>query len=73
MQIGVQLWPLQLLIVVLTLLQGAYERHSCLSGGLVLICHKEEINAGSCGAPATIPLQISMDKPCLPPDPSTPV
>lgn len=62
----------QLLIVVLTLLQGADGSHSCFQGGFSLICHKEEINGRSCGAPATIPLQISMDKPCLPPDPSAP-
>lgn len=39
--------------------------------GLSLIRHKGEINRRSCGAPATIPLQPSMHKPCFtPPDPS---
>lgn len=39
---------------------------------LSLIPHKGEINRKSCGAPATIPLQPSMHKPCLPPWPLTP-
>lgn len=39
---------------------------------LYLIRHKGEINRRSRGAPASIPLQPSMHKPCLPPRPLTP-
>lgn len=35
-----------------------------------LIRHKREINRRSLRAPASIPLQPSMHKPCLPPEPS---
>lgn len=40
--------------------------------GLPLIRHKEEINRRSRGAPASIPLQPSVQKPCLPSRPLTP-
>lgn len=71
MVVWILLWALQLLIVV---------GHNCgglmslihAFHGLSLIRHKGEINRRSRGAPASIPLQPSMHKPCLAPWPLTP-
>lgn len=71
MVVWILLWALQLVIVV---------RHNCRGlmslihafQGLSLIRHKGEINRRPRGAPASIPLQPSMHKPCLPPRPLTP-
>lgn len=69
--IWILLWALQLVIVVWHNCRGLMSLIHAFQG-LSLIRHKGEINRRSCGAPATIPLQPSMHKPCLPPWPLTP-